>query len=226
MSLKQALLCVKSKSEYPYQTELSELLKEPKDIIDAVEKSKESGDHAEIHKILTNRNINLRFPIKEEDKTRTIARKILEDAVNGNKIVKKELDDHVKELDDKKDSINYAVEVDFEGILCKDSFKQTMVVYDLLDLRAEDGNDNTQPFTNLIKHPVIALLIAKKWGKTRWYFYAHSLMFITFLVFYSSFIIYLFNRPEVYCSKLQKVLSQNPTGIGGTLFFPDDVSGT
>ena len=59
MSLKQVLLCVKSKSEYPYQTELSELLKEPKDIIDAVEKSKESGDHAEIHKILTNRNINL-----------------------------------------------------------------------------------------------------------------------------------------------------------------------
>lgn len=59
MSLKQVLLCVKSKSEYPYQTELSELLKEPKDIIDAVEQSKETGDHAEIHKILTNRNINL-----------------------------------------------------------------------------------------------------------------------------------------------------------------------
>ena len=59
MSLKQALLCVKSKSDYPYQTELSELLKDPKDIIDAVEQSKETGDHAEIHRILTNRNINL-----------------------------------------------------------------------------------------------------------------------------------------------------------------------
>jgi len=226
MSLKQVLLCVKSKSNYPYQRELSELLKEPKDIIDAVEKSKESGDHAEIHKILTNRNINLRSPIEEEGKARTIARKILEDAVNGNKIVKKELDDHVKELDDKKDSVRYAVEVDFEGILCEDSYKQTMVVYDLLDLRAEQENDSMLPFTNLIQHPVIALFIARKWKKTKWYFYAHSLMFITFLIFYSSFIIYLFNRPEVYCSKLQKVLSQNPTGIGGTLFFPDDVSGT
>ena len=79
--------------------------------------------------------------------------------MNGNKIVKKELDDHVKELDDKRDSINYAVEVDFEGVLCEDSYKQTMVVYDLLDLRAEKANDNMQPFTNLIKHPVIALFI-------------------------------------------------------------------
>ena len=69
--------------------------------------------------------------------------------MNGNKIVKKELDDHVKELDDKRDSINYAVEVDFEGILCEDSYKQTMVVYDLLDLRAENANDSMQPFTNL-----------------------------------------------------------------------------
>jgi len=137
MSFKQVLLCVTRKPVYPYQTELSEILEEPEDIIDAVEKSKETGDHTEIHKILTNRNINLRSPIEEEGKTRTIARKILEDAVNGNKIVKKELDDHVKELDDKKDSVNYAVEVDFEGILCEDSYKQTMVVYDLLDLRAE-----------------------------------------------------------------------------------------
>jgi len=226
MGFNQILLCVKTKPDYPYQRELSEPLKEPKDIIDAVEQSRETGDHAEIHKILTNRNINLRSPIEEEDKTRTIARKILEDAVNGNKIVKKELDDHVKELDDKRDSINYAVEVDFEGVLCEDSYKQTMVVYDLLDLRAEKANDNMQPFTNLIKHPVIALFIARKWKKTKWYFYAHSLIFITFLVFYSSFIIYLFNRPEVYCSKLQKALSENPGAISGTLLFPDDVSGT
>merc|ERR1712013_227596 len=75
---------------------------------------------------------NLRSPIEEEDKTRTIARKILEDAVNGNKIVKKELDDHVKELDDKRDSINYAVEVDFEGVLCEDSYKQTMIFKEII----------------------------------------------------------------------------------------------
>ena len=59
MTLKQVLLCVKSKPAYPYQTELSEILEEPEDIIDAVEQSKETGDHTKIHKILTNRNINL-----------------------------------------------------------------------------------------------------------------------------------------------------------------------
>jgi len=59
MGFNQILLCVKTKPDYPYQRELSEPLKEPKDIIDAVEQSRETGDHAEIHKILTNRNINL-----------------------------------------------------------------------------------------------------------------------------------------------------------------------
>ena len=117
--------------------------------------------------------------IDGEPKKRTILRKILEDAVNGDKIVKKELDNHISELDDKKDSINYAVNIDFEGILCEDSSKQTMVVYDLLDLRVEKGSDTMQPFTSLIKHPVIALFIALKWKKTQWYFYAHSLIFIS-----------------------------------------------
>ena len=169
--------------------------------------------------------------IEEKDdgvnKKRTILRKILEDAVNGNKIVKKELDSHVTELDNKKDSIKYALEVNFEGIVCKNSSKQTMVVYDLLDLRVEKGSDTMQPFTNLIKHPVIAMFIALKWKKTQWYFYIQSLIFITFLIFYSTFIIYLFNRPEVHCSKLEKLLYQkNSTAIKESLFFPDDVSGT
>ena len=160
--------------------------------------------------------------IDGEPKKRTILRKILEDAVNGDKIVKKELDNHISELDDKKDSINYAVNIDFEGILCKESSKQTMVVYDLLDLRVEKGSDTMQPFTSLIKHPVIALFIALKWKKTQWYFYAHSLIFISFLLFYSAFIIYLFNRPEVHCSKLEKFLSQNNSAsMKNTLFFPE-----
>ena len=46
-------------NEYPYEQELQEPLKKPEDIIDAVERSKTSGDHSEIHNILENRNINL-----------------------------------------------------------------------------------------------------------------------------------------------------------------------
>jgi len=234
MTFDKVWLCVKEsyRPEYPYKSELSEPLKSPEDIIEAIEKSKETGDHDEIHHILKDGNINLRTAIAEDDeygvkRKRTIARKILEDAVNGDKVVKRELDSHVTALDDKKDSINYSLEVDFEGIFCRDSSKQTMVVYDLLDLRAEKGSDVMQPFTSLIKHPVIALFIAKKWKRTQWYFYAQSLIFMSFLLFYSTFIIYLFNRPEVHCSKLEKLLSQrNSTVIKETVLFPDDINGT
>jgi len=225
MSSKQLLRKLFNGREYPYKSELQEPLKSPEDIIDAVEESKHSGDHAEIHNILKDRKINLRTPIEEEiegaNKKRTILRKILEDAVNGDKIIEKELDKHVFKLNDKKDSINYALEVDFEGILCEDSSKQTMVVYDLLDLRAKKGSGTMKPFTRLIRHPVIAMFIALKWEKTKSYFYAHSLVFTSFLIFYSAFIYHLFNRPEVHCSTLEKVLYQrNSTAL------PDDVSGT
>jgi len=215
--------------EYPYQLELQEPMKNPDDIIEAVEKSKETGDHTEIHNILKDRRINLRTPIEEEidgvSQKRTIARKLLEDAVNGNKIVKKELDIHVTATDDKEDSINYALEIDFEGILCEDSPKQTMVVYDILDLRIAKRSENVEAFTDLLKHPVIATFIAEKWKKTQWYFYTTSVIFFTFLIFYSAFIIYLFNRPEVHCSKLEKLLYEKKS-VKEVVLFPADVSGT
>ena len=141
--------------------------------------------------------------------------------------MKKELDIHVTALDINEDSINYALKVDFEGILCPYTTKQTMAVYDLLDLRIENGSENMQAFTSLIKHPVIALFIALKWKKTQWYFYAQSLVFISFLLFYSSLLFYLFNRPEVYCSKLEKLLYQrNSTVINEYRLFPEDISGS
>ena len=42
---------------YPY--DLEEPLKLPEEFIEAVEESKETGDHSEIHRILRNQNINL-----------------------------------------------------------------------------------------------------------------------------------------------------------------------
>ena len=48
-----------NETDYPYKSELQEPLKTPEDIIEAVEKSKQTGDHTEIHNILENRNINL-----------------------------------------------------------------------------------------------------------------------------------------------------------------------
>ena len=61
MTFDKVWLCVKEsyRPEYPYKSELSEPLKSPEDIIEAIEKSKETGDHDEIHHILKDGNINL-----------------------------------------------------------------------------------------------------------------------------------------------------------------------
>lgn len=60
MRFTQALICMKKSYEdhvYPY--ELKESMKEPVDIMEAVEKSKQTGDHSEIHNILKERQIKL-----------------------------------------------------------------------------------------------------------------------------------------------------------------------
>ena len=63
---------------------------------------------------------------------RTIVRKLLEDTVNGDKIVEKQLDKNVATTHPNKNSVDYSVEIDFEGIICKDSPIQTHVVNDIL----------------------------------------------------------------------------------------------
>ena len=58
----------------------------------------------------------------------------------------------------------------------------------------------------MVKHPVLATFIALKWKKVQWYFYVQSAIFFSFVIFYSTFIIYLFNRPEKYISVFEDIL--------------------
>ena len=53
-------------------------------------------------------------------------------------------------------------------------------------------------FLELVKHPVVASLITLKWKKVQKYYAIQSLIFLFFVLFYSSFLIYIFNRPENY----------------------------
>ena len=110
----------------------------PDDIIAAVEESKKSGDHSEIHEILNNGKINLRSRIEEEEEgeQRTILKKLLDDAVNGDKIVERQLDKNVKQIGVSENSLEHGTEIDFEGIFKDGSPRQTRVVKELLDLRA------------------------------------------------------------------------------------------
>ena len=124
--------------EYPNLEPLHNLLSQvPDDIIAAVEESKKSGDHSEIHEILNNGKINLRSRIEEEEgEQRTILKKLLDDAVNGDKIVERQLDKNVKQIGVSENSLEHGTEIDFEGIFKDGSPRQTRVVKELLDLRA------------------------------------------------------------------------------------------
>ena len=108
----------------------------PDDIIVAVEESKKSGDHSGIHEILNNRAINLRSRIEEDGEQRTILKKLLDDAVNGDKIVERQLDKNVEQIGVSENSVEHGTQIEFEGIFKDGSPRQTQVVKELLDLRA------------------------------------------------------------------------------------------
>ena len=64
-----------------------------------------------------------------------MTRELLQNAVNGNKIVKRELDIHVNATCRDEDSIEYAIDIDFNGIFHEESPKQSSVVKDILELQ-------------------------------------------------------------------------------------------
>ena len=67
-------------------------------------------------------------------------RKLLEEAVNGNKVVARLLDSHITATGDSEDAADYRVELDFSGISDEASNQQTRCVYDLLDLKTKRTN--------------------------------------------------------------------------------------
>ena len=153
---------------------------------------------------------------------RTIFRKLLEDSVNGDRIVEHELDNLIT-ADPRinENSIDYSIDLNFEGIFKEESPNQTRVVNDLLDLRAEH-REHWESLTRLVRHPVIAAFVIEKWRHVRWYYYWSSVLFVLFLLSFSGFTYYLFVRPEVHCSSLEKQLysSRKPHRLSQVV-FPD-----
>ena len=199
----QLLLCVRGGMKVAADDDM-EVEEDMGDIIEAVEESKVTGDHREIHMILNNRNINLRTNIQDSGAKKTILRKLLADAVNGDKIVEEQLDKNVKQVGKNKNCIDYGTEIDFEGIVMAGSGRQTRVVKELLDLRAcsQEGGQR-EAYNRLLAHPVMATFIHLKWRKTRWYFYVNSAVFMVFLALYTAIIWRMFSRPEVFCPQIQ-----------------------
>ena len=108
------------------------------DMVDAVKKSNITGNQEDIVQILNERKINLGTHHQTEGgRKRTVLRMLIEDCVNGDKIIEQQLDQNVRKLEVIENSIEYGTEIDFGGVFETDgSSKQMLVVKELLDLRA------------------------------------------------------------------------------------------
>ena len=207
------LLCVQGGVKVAAEDDM-EVEENPGDIIEALEESKATGDHREIHTILNNRNINLRTNIHDSDTKKTILRKLLMDAVNGDKIVEEQLDKSVRQVGENENCIDYGTEIDFEGIVRTGSARQTRVVKELLELRASSQwGGPREAYNRLLVHPVMATFIQLKWRRTRWYFYINSAVFIVFLALYTAIIWRMFSRPEVFCPQIQVLTKGLPMSL-------------
>jgi len=176
-----------------------EPLRNPEEIIEAVNASQTTGDHSVIHKVLNQKQITLRSKIIEKKKSRTVLKKLLQDCVNGDKVVEKQLDRSVSQIGASKDCLDYGTQISFEGIsedAKHGSQRQMRAVRELLDLRACAEGAQRDAYTRLISHPVIATFIHLKWNRTKLFFYINSLIFAIFLAIFSLYIFHLFSQPD------------------------------
>lgn len=156
---------------------------------------------------------------KLEDKT--VVRKLLEDAVNGNQIVSRYLDDFMTCTNDVPDREDFAIQIDFSGIVNfkNENPKQFRALFDIFDiLKGSHSNEKDYP---IITHPVIALFIWKKWEKTCFQFYGTFLAYLIFIIFYSSMVFDNFGTEYVNatttitnCSALNDNESSTHTKVG------------
>ena len=109
-----------------------------KEVNDSIEK----GDHDGIINAIKKKNLPLWQCVNEEDINtnegdRTLLRKLLEDSVNGNKVVRRLLDSYISETGDNEDAVDYRIQLDFSGVADETSPQQTHnCVFDLLKLKA------------------------------------------------------------------------------------------
>jgi len=150
-------------------------------------------------------------------KKRTLFRKILEDTVNGNKIVEEVLNTYIKTTAENENDANYGIEIDFSGLASVDPQKgmmQTTCVNELLDLRAKAKGSRADIYSDLLKHPLLASLITLKWEKVQKIFCMKLLIFVAFVVLYSVFLCcILVTAPEAGSKNQTRLIVDCESGI-------------
>ena len=151
--------------------------------------------------------------LEEGEQSKTVARTLLEDAINGHKLILKELDEYLvegpikseeetKKQKDAKDvtptnlnAEDYYITINLKGILPEKGatgpegkeIKQCQVLFDILDVGVD-----ADIIEDIVKHPVITTMILKKWEKSKYFYWLTAFMYMLFLISYSLLIYDLF----------------------------------
>jgi len=168
---------------------------EDNQILQAIKRYNDSGDQLEIRQFIKRNNLSLMTNVKDNSGEPTVLLEtLLEDTINGNKIVEKILDDCVSDTAENENSKAHSVEIDWSPLLDKGK-NQTCVLSYLLRMRNHFIGGDFCPYSDLLKHPALEIFTKLKWKRYLKYFYFQSVIFFSFLLVYSTFLASLLNSP-------------------------------
>ena len=119
---------------------------------------------------------------------RSLLYKILTTITNGDKIAVEKLDSCITANGEDVDAADYAVGVDHRYLVDEDP-RNMVLVKDLLHLPKKLS-------TKVLSHPVITTFIEKRWIQTRWSFLVSFILYLTFVLLFSSFLWLMYERYE------------------------------
>ena len=127
----------------------------------------------------------------KETVTKSVIRALLEDVVNGNKILSQSLDALVTTTHQNPDSKLFGIKINFEGLINKDSSNQCSFLLDTF-YTANVRTFSEEKFP-IVTHPAIAVFIWMKWAKAIYFFYFNALLYFTFLISYTLMVINIYH---------------------------------
>ena len=143
---------------------------------------------------LKNNNGKEKLKENERKKKKTVFNALLDDVVNGNKILSKCLDDLITKTTENPDSERFALSINFEGFIETNSTKQCRHLFEMFK-KSTSGKIPEKDFP-IIKHPVIALFIWKKWRKAIWFFLFNAVLYGIFLANFTWIILEIFSNDK------------------------------
>jgi len=152
----------------------------------------------------------------------TVFKIILDNVFNGHDLIIQILDSVVKKIPkekcskcfDTKEDSNANIEIELKTIfrqsMDKTEFERSKMrlINDLLDIQSKSGNDNCTK--QIFQHPVIEILILKKWQKHKVVYFGIVRFFALFVFLFTFFVrLRLLEEDEKRCINAYKVLPES-----------------